>query len=289
VSSSSLPPRSLDPQRRVGQIVAGRYELVALIGTGGQGAVYRARDRRAGDEVALKLVASRDPDAVERTFREAQVMCQLHGTAAVRVLHQVRADDGALGLVLELLQGADLAHVIDRREAEGKRADAAFLAPIFEPVVATLEAAHDHGIVHRDIKTTNIFVTGDGGVRLLDFGFAKLLRAPQITAADAVAGSPSYLAPEVWLRGSTHADPLVDVYALGVVLFRVLGGRMPFEGTVLELMQLATTAKRPSLHALRPDLRATVDDWVAHVLAIEPSARFQRPLAAWRALLSCLD
>src|SRR5438105_8367506 len=184
-----MPPRSLDPLRRVGQIVAGRYELVALIGTGGQGAVYRARDRKGGDEVALKLVASRDPDAVERTFREAQVMCQLRDTAAVRVLHQVRADDGALGLVMELLHGADLAHVIERREAEGVRAGAAFLAPLFEPVVATLETAHAHGVVHRDVKTSNVFVLADGGVRLLDFGFAKLLRAPQITAQDAVAGS----------------------------------------------------------------------------------------------------
>ena len=96
----------------------------------------------------------------------------------------------------------------------------------------TLEAAHDRGIVHRDVKTTNVFVTREGDVRLLDFGFAKLLRAPSITGADTVAGSPSYLAPELWLKGSSYADPLVDVYALGVVLFRVLGGRLPFEGTV---------------------------------------------------------
>jgi len=265
----------------------GSYETLDVIGRGGLGTVFRARSS-AGDEVALKLVASRDPDAVERTFREAQVMCQLKDTAAVRVLHQVRADDGALGLVMELLHGADFHHVIERREAARAPVDAKFLAPIFEPIIATLEAAHDHGIVHRDLKLTNIFVLLDGGVRLLDFGFAKLLRAPQITAENAVAGSPSYLAPEIWLRGSSYADPLVDVYALGVVLFRALAGRMPFEGTVLELMQLATTAKRPSLHALRPDLSPSVDAWVEHVLAIKPTDRFQRPLAAWRALVSCI-
>jgi serine/threonine-protein kinase len=290
---SSLPPLSFDPKRRLGQVVAGRYELVELIGAGGQGSVYRANDRQDGDTVAIKILASRDPDAVERMFREAQIMSQLRNTAAVHVLHQVRTGDGALGLVMELLHGVDLTIALERREAAGVRADRAFVVRLFEPIVATLEAAHEHGIVHRDMKTSNVFVLDDarggGGVRLLDFGFAKLLRAPAITAAEMVAGSPSYLAPEVWLRGSSYADPLVDVYGLGVVLFRVLGGRLPFEGTMHELMQAATTARRPSLRALRPDLRESVDAWVEHVLAIEPSVRFQRPAAAWRALLACFE
>jgi serine/threonine-protein kinase len=271
--------------------VAGRYEILDLIGAGGQGVVYSARDRVAGDSVALKVLTSQDPDAVERMFREAEIMSKLAHTAAVRVLHQVRCDDGAFGLVMELLVGEDLNATLERREAAGMLGDRAFLERVFAPIVETLEAAHEHGIVHRDIKTSNIFIVDDahgGDVRLLDFGFAKLLRAPNITAANTVAGSPSYLAPELWLKGSLYADPLVDVYSLGVVLFGVLAGRLPFAGTVLELMQQATTARRPSLRALRPDLGADIDVWVEHVLAIKPADRFQRPIAAWRALQACL-
>ena len=119
MSTSSLPPRSIDPTRRIGQLVANRYELAEVVGSGGQGAVYRAHDRVAGDEVALKVLTSRDPDAVERMFREAQVMSQLVDTAAVRVLHQARTGDGALCLVMELLRGEDLGALLERHRSGG--------------------------------------------------------------------------------------------------------------------------------------------------------------------------
>jgi serine/threonine-protein kinase len=277
-------------RRRNGDVIAQRYRLLEVIGMGGQGAVYRAHDDETKKDVAVKVLASRDPDAMERAFREASVMSQLEGTAAVHMLAEARADDGALALVMELLRGRDLGDELEEREKNGLRADRSYLEKTFDPVVQTLARAHALGIVHRDIKTNNIFVLEDGrGVRVLDFGFAKLLRAPKITSLDTVAGSPSYLAPEVWLNGSSDADPLVDVYALGVVLYRVLGREMPFVGgSISELMRRVVSGPRPSLHALRPDLPSAVDGWVEHVLAIPRARRFASVNAAWRALLTCL-
>jgi serine/threonine-protein kinase len=258
---------------------------------GGQGAVYGARDERTGNGVAVKVLTSRDPNAVERMFREAQAMSQLRGLAAVQVIDHVHADDGALALVMELLRGRDLHDVLEDREARGILADRAFLERTLDPIVRTLEAAHQHGIVHRDIKTNNIFVLDDahgGGVRLLDFGFAKLPRTSKITDIDAIAGSPSYLAPEVWLKGSSSSDPLVDVYAFGVVLFRVVARKLPFSGnSIPDLFGIVTSAPRPSLHALRPDLPRIIDGWVEQVLAVSPAHRFANVTAAWRALLTC--
>lgn len=271
--------------------MAERYELLDILGSGGQSVVYRARDRVDGDMVAVKILGWNDPDACERMFREARVMSELHGTAAVRVLHQVQTHDGIMGLVMELLAGKDLATCLEERERAGVRADKDFVAQVFEPIVRTLHEAHARGIVHRDIKTENIFLTEgpEGpGVRLIDFGFAKLLRSPTITAQEVVAGSPSYFAPEVWLEGSSSADTRVDVYALGVAIYRTLAGTLPFHGDPLALMQAVMAEERPSLHARRPDLNPAIDGWVVHALARDPARRFQHVAALWRALMACL-
>ncbi len=282
---------SIELRGRTGEIVEGRYELLDLLGSGGQSVVYRARDRVDGDLVALKILAWNDPDACERMFREAHVMCQLQGTSAVRVLHQGTTTDGAMVLVMEYLDGEDLGTFLTRSEPRGFRADRRFVERIFSPIVQTLDAAHRLGIVHRDVKAENVFLVREAtgpGVRLLDFGFAKLLRARSITADEVVAGSPSYFPPEVWQEGSSRADTRVDVYALGVLIFRCLGGKMPFSGDTLELMQAALASERPSLHALRGDLSPDLDAWIRQALAIRPEDRFQSVTAMWRALLSCM-
>lgn len=279
---------------RTGDVLGGRYELGPILGHGGQSLVFRARDRIDGDEVAIKVVhgAVGDPDALERIFREAQSLSQLIGTSAVRVLHQVRTPDGGFALVMELLEGQDLEARLREMEARGERPTRAFLEEIFPPIVATLEAAHSRGLVHRDLKSENIFIgdpsRGTTGVRLLDFGFVKLLRSPRITGGEVVAGSPHYIAPETFMRGAGSVDARADVYSLGVLLFRTLAGRPPFTGTVVEIMRDAVTAERPSLHALRPDLSPDVDEWVKQALAIDPEERFTTVTATWRALLACL-
>jgi serine/threonine-protein kinase len=276
---------------RSGQILGGRYELVGLLDKGGQGSVYRALDRRAGDYVAIKVLAeswSNRPDWRERMFREARALTSLTGTAAVRVLDQGWTDDHSLYLVMELLQGFDLETYMDRLEKSGQHLPLNLVTPIFGPVVETLELAHDRGILHRDLKPANIFLIERGGVRLLDFGFAKFVRERGLTAAGFIAGSPSFIAPEIW-KDSQSIDQRIDVYSLAAVIFRVLAGRPPFfHKELVEILKMVTTAPRPSLHQLRPDLPASVDDWVQQALAIDPADRFMRVRAMWNALRGTL-
>jgi serine/threonine protein kinase len=282
--------RSLPPDR-TGHVIGGRYQVQSLLGEGGQSSVYRARDLRAGDEVALKVLKSgADADMTERMFREARAMAQLQGTAAVRVLDQGWTDDGAMCLVTELLDGRPLDEVLEAREAAGTRADVATVLRLMEPVVQTLHAAHEIGIVHRDLKPANIFVLSEargGGVRLIDFGFAKFQRLRGLTADDMIAGSPSYIAPESWLGKREVVDHRIDVYSLGAVIFRCLAGRAPFVSTELStLLREVTSGARPSLHALRPDLPPEIDDWVRQALTIDPAQRFQGVVALFRAFQS---
>jgi serine/threonine protein kinase len=280
--------RSQPPPNRVGHTIGGRYEVLSLLGEGGQSAVYRARDKRAGDEVALKVLKpGESPEATERMFREARAMASLQGTAAVRVLDQQWADDGAMCLVTELLEGAPLDEALLAFESKGERAPIPWILSLVGPVVTTLAAAHGMGIVHRDLKPANIFVISEargGGVRLLDFGFAKFVRLRGLTAAGMVAGSPSYIAPETWQGRHDAIDHRIDVYALGGVIFRCVGGQAPFTAKDLtQLLREVTAAPRPSLLALRPELGPDIDDWVTHALAIDPAERFQSVTALFRA------
>lgn len=276
-------------------MLAERYELLSLLGRGGQSAVYRAKDQRNGNEVAVKvLVPNTDPQSVERMYREAIAMSKLADTtAAVKIFEQISEPDGTRAIVMELLHGWDLLHYLEHREAKGQRMSTRSIRGLAEPLVDTLEAAHAIGIVHRDIKPPNIWVVHDshgGGVRLLDFGFAKLQRAAAITSSDQVAGTPTFIAPEVFVQGAAKADSRADVYSLAVVFFRVLSGRVPFEGeSLVDLLKKVTSAPRPSLHALRPDLPKSVDEWVQQALAANRDSRFNGVRPMWNALLACLD
>lgn len=284
--------RSLPPPNRIGRVIGQRYQVIGRLGEGGQSAVYRARDLRDGDEVALKILKpGADAESTERMFREARAMASLQGTAAIRVLDQVWTEDGSMCLVAELLEGQPLDELLDSIEANGGRADVASVVRLIDPVVSTLHHAHEMGIVHRDLKPANIFVLSaarGGGVRLIDFGFAKFQRMRALTAQGMVAGSPSYIAPETWMGRNDVTDHRIDVYALGAVIFRCLAGQPPFvsTGDLMHLLRDATSAPRPSLHAFRPDLDPSIDDWVQLVLAIKPEERFQGVTASWRAFRS---
>jgi serine/threonine-protein kinase len=279
---------------RLGQVVGKRYRLEAVLGKGGQSIVYAARDLRDGDEVAVKVHAdaiAQDSEFRERMFREAQALAILHGTSAVRILDQQWTDDGALCLVMERLHGHDFEEWLHERESRGQRCDVATLIATFDPVVETLEFAHSHGIVHRDLKPGNIYLVDPargGGVRLLDFGFAKFVRVRGLTREGVVAGSPSYIAPEAWRGNPATLDHRIDVYSLGAIAFRALAGRPPFVADDLaQLLRAVTSGERPSLHALRPDLPPAVDDWVRQALAIDPDQRFLRVRGMYSAVRAC--
>jgi eukaryotic-like serine/threonine-protein kinase len=266
-----------------------RYELFGVIGSGGQGVVYRAFDHWTGRPVAIKVLASkaaRQPQAAERLSREQQALAALKGTAAVEVLDVYRSHDGELCLVMELLTGTSLDAYLSDLEARGERMELFRVAEIFDPLVDTLEVAHKAGIIHRDLKPANVFLLEDGGVRLLDFGMTRLRTSTPLTADGTVMGSPSFMAPEAWKGQSTAVDHRADVYSLGIILFRVLAGELPFSGQSLyEKMVGSTKSERPSLHAKRPDLPSDVDEWVFLALAIDREQRFQNVRALWNAFL----
>jgi serine/threonine-protein kinase len=262
----------------VGEVVAGRYEVAEQIGAGGQALVYRAIDRHKGQPVALKMLpgnAQEDPSAVERMVREQQAMVTLAGTSAVGFVDLCHSDSGAVCLVMELLEGEDLEARLEALENRSEHMPLAEVLRILSPIVDTLDKAHAVGIVHRDLKPANIFLARpDDRPRLLDFGFSRMKSSNQVTALGQVMGSPSYIAPEMWLGSAAAADHRADVYSFGVIVFRMLAGCLPFEGGDLrEKLAQATTAARPSLHALRSDLPVAVDEWVEQSLAIDRERR----------------
>jgi serine/threonine protein kinase len=278
----------------VGTVVAERYELVSVIGQGGHGIVYRAMDRTTRRGVAVKMLSdgfANEPEYAARLAREQEALVALAGTSAVAVYDLCRAPNGSLCLVMELLDGIDLEKHLTELEAKGERLSLSRLSSIIEPIVDTLERAHDAEILHRDLKPANIFLLSDGeGVRLFDFGLSRKKTAARLTVMGTIMGSPSYIAPEVWKGRSDELDSRVDVYSLGVILFRALSGRLPFEGNSLQDSYLkTTTAPRPSLHALRPDLPRKVDEWVKQALAVDRTRRFETVRELWNALLRALS
>jgi len=279
--------------RRIGQVVSDRYVLAELIGKGGHSVVYRALDRQGGPNVAIKVLQDEFAGNEEysvRLVREHRIMTLLVGTAAVRVRGLATSPDGAVCLVMELLRGRDLDDVLVEAEAEGRRLPVERLVQVLTPIVATLEKAHSLGIIHRDIKPGNIYVLGTDGVRLIDFGLSKIDNARPLTRDGMIMGSPSYIAPEVWKGDSRILDFRMDIYSFGAIVFRALGGRVPFDSpNIRDKVKLITSAPRPSLHELRDELPESIDAWVAQVLAIDPDQRFRRVRAAWNALLDTLD
>jgi serine/threonine protein kinase len=281
-----------DERARTGQVIGQRYELLDVVGRGGQGIVYRARDRWSEREVALKLLggkAMRGPQVLERLMREQQAMIALKGTAAVELFDVCRGNQGELCLVMELLRGVDLDEHLYNIEQRGERLSLARIVEIIDPIVTTLETAHAAGILHRDLKPANVFLLERGGVRLLDFGMARLKKSAPLTAAGTVMGSPSFMAPEAWQGVSDLMDHRADVFSLGVILFRLLAGELPFGGTSLQEKYARTTSgARASLARARPDLPRALDDWAATALALDREERFGNVRALWTALLDLL-
>jgi serine/threonine-protein kinase len=224
--------------------------------------------------------------------REALAMARLRGTSAVYVHGMATAQDGMLYVAMEMLYGKDFEDYLLEAEKVGGRIKGVKLLEVLRPVAATLHEAHRQGIIHRDLKPSNVFIVDPergGGVRLLDFGLAKLLDAGTLTNDGMIAGTPSYIAPEAWRGTSKTLDHRIDVYSLGVIVFRALSGKLPPPSSdVLEICRWATSGERPSLRALRSSLPASIDPWVQRALAIKPEQRFQTIAEAFGALEAIL-
>ncbi len=278
-----------------GDVINNRYRILERLGSGAHGVVYRARDLETRGELALKFLGEGkglDPELSRRMEREALAMARLRGTSAVYVHGMATAQDGMLFVAMEMLYGKDFEDYLGEAEKLGGRIKAARLLEVLRPVASTLERAHRQGIIHRDLKPSNVFIVDPdkgGGVRLLDFGLAKLLDASTLTTDGMIAGTPSYIAPEAWRGTSKTLDHRIDVYSLGVIVFRALSSRLPPPSTnLLDICRWATTGERPSLHALRSSLPAAIDPWIQKALAIFPEQRFQSVAEAFGALEAVL-
>lgn len=211
------------------RVVCDRYELIEILGRGGMGVVWRARDRRLKREVAIKeveippAIPDRDRAALQaRALREARAAARLSRSSAVTVF-DVQQEDGRAYLVMELVDAPSLAQLVaDEGPLEAPRA-----AQIGLDVLDALEGAHGAGIVHRDVKPGNVMVPSEGTAKLADFGIASLKDDPKITQTGLLLGSPSYMAPEQ--AEGTGSGPETDLWALGATLFFVVEGHAPFD------------------------------------------------------------
>jgi len=264
------------------QLLEDNYALERVIGCGGAGIVVAARHLRLGLRVALKFLRPdkpRDPEALGRFVREGQIMARVRSPHVARMLDIGRLPNGEPFLVMEYLEGCDLAALLDAR---GPLSSAEAVAYVRQ-AAAGLAAAHAHGIIHRDLKPSNLFLTlspnGAPLVKLVDFGTAEPsgnaeANARELTGKPTDTGSPPFVAPEQ-LRAERPADAKSDIWALGAVLFTLLAGRSPFERPYLSETYLAILSGRiPDLTAMRPDIERPLALVIERCLAAEPEQRF---------------
>ena len=274
----------------------GAYEIVAPLGAGGMGEVYRARDTRLGREVAIKVVSERllnDPTALARFEREARAVATL-SHPNILAIHDFGSENGAAFAVMELLDGEPLDRGIATAQLSPRRA-----LEIAVSIVDGLASAHAKGIVHRDLKPANVFITRDGHVKILDFGLAKQnafstvppasdQTLPAETEPGVILGTLGYMSPEQ-VKGDP-VDERTDIFSLGCVLYEMLSGRRPFRGDTQAETLAAILRDRPA--ALADALPLRIDALVGRCLEKDPDQRFQsaRDLAyALREILSSSD
>src|SRR6185437_2457828 len=277
-----------DPKQ--GDIIDGRYQLGAELGRGGHGVVFRGIDTQTSEPVAVKVLRqniSDDPQYSVRLWREAQSLRMLWGESVVRVHRFGHDAEGYVYMVMEMLEGETLEQYLNDLEDFGCRMSSFEVLRTLDPVARALHTAHTKGIIHRDVKPANIFRIEQelgGGVRLMDFGLVKMQGAEQLTQVGMIAGSPSYIAPEVWR--AQEFDHRIDVYSLAAVVFRCLSGRVPFSAASnLELFMKVLKDPRPRLSPVRPELSPEIDEWIARSLAVDVNQRYPYVTVMWNDLI----
>ena len=252
---------------REGELVAGKYRVGTIIGVGGMGVIVAARHEQLDQPVAIKFVrgeALGNDEAVQRFLREARAAAKLKSEHVAKVLDVGTLETGVPYMVMELLEGSDLARTIADQGPVAVEVAADWIAQACE----ALAEAHAAGIVHRDLKPQNLFlartVGGAAKIKVLDFGVSKssgtMTGGPggALTRTSAMLGSPLYMAPEQ-MRSSRDVDARTDIWALGVVLFELLSQRWPFEAETLPELCLKVVSDPPrSLREMRPDLPEAV-------------------------------
>ncbi len=265
------------PTKEIGAILDGRYEVKGLIGRGGMARVYLAEDVHTRRAVAVKILnrdIARDRVARERFLREIEVAASIGHPNVVQVLDAgERPGGGAPFIVLEFLHGESLGDLLRR---DGHVEDA-FTVPMMARAASALAAAHRAGIIHRDVKPDNLFLVGERGapysLKVVDFGMAKLTEAASLSQTGMALGTLAYIAPEQAL--GDPVDARTDVYGLGVVIYRMVTGQLPFDAPqdpTLVAQHLFATPRRPL--ALKPSVDPRLEAVILNAIRKRPENRY---------------
>ena len=277
----SVPEAEVPPSTG---LVGGKYRLVKLIGRGGMGSVWEARHCNLGTPVAIKFIEAEYANSAEarsRFDKEAKAAATIQSKHAIQILDNGVTDEGKPYIVMELLQGEPLDKRIDRLG----QLTLQDTARILQQVSRGLSKAHERGIIHRDLKPENVFIVhndddDDEVAKVLDFGIAKIQSSPHSpgitssTKTGAVLGTPFYMSPEQ-ARGLRNVDHRTDVWSLGVIAFKCVTGKLPFDGeSVGDLLVKICTAPIPLPSHSVPGLPPAFDSWFMRALEREPDRRF---------------
>jgi serine/threonine protein kinase len=281
MSAASSPPNP-DLPIQVGDVLAGKYRVEQVLGVGGMGIVVQARHLDLDEKVALKFLlpqAMQSQEATERFIREAKAAVRLRSEHVARVRDVGKLDNGSPYMVMEFLDGADLSRVVQTAGSLTVEESVAFVLQACEAIAE----AHSLGIIHRDLKPQNLFVTrrvdGRPLVKVLDFGISKSIDAQggglSLTRTSSIMGSPLYMSPEQ-MRSSKNVDQRSDIWGLGVILYELLTGRVPFEAEAIPELCLKVVqdpAEPPK--SIRPEISEGLNAVVLKCLEKEPSRRFE--------------
>jgi len=268
-------------------LVAGKYQLIKMIGRGGMGSVWEARHTSLGTRVAIKFIETEYANSAEARSRfdnEAKAAATIQSKHAIQIYDHGVTDDGKPYIVMEMLTGEPL----DKRIERLGRMPLQDLARIFQQVARGLGRAHERGIIHRDLKPENIFLVltpddDDEVAKVLDFGIAKIKgtagqQLSNSTKTGAVLGTPYFMSPEQ-ARGMRDIDHRTDLWSLGVIAFKCVTGVLPFDGESLgDLLVKICTSQVPVPSQVLPGLPAAFDAWFARALDRDPQKRFASAL-----------
>jgi tetratricopeptide (TPR) repeat protein/predicted Ser/Thr protein kinase len=254
-----------------GTLLAGRYELLEVLGKGGMGAVYKAWDIELDRGVAVKVIRPEladDPKTLQRFKQELILARQVTHKNVIRIF-DLGTQEGIKFITMELVEGRDLSHLLTERQFQPLEA-----AHTMRQVSRALEAAHAEGVIHRDLKPQNIMVDNTGRVLVMDFGLARSLEMSGLTQTGTVLGTPAYMSPEQAKGGVL--DERSDLFSLGVIFYELLTSQAPFQAdTVWGTLLRRTEGPPPPPTNIVPDLPAALNDIVLKCLAIDPAERFQ--------------
>ncbi len=257
----------------------GKYRIVARLGRGGMAEVYKAYQPGLDRYVAIKVLhsyLSDDPDFIGRFEREARAIANLRHPNIVQIF-DFDVEDDLYYMAMEFIDGPTLKAELRERSQQGKIFSPEESARIMAALCDAIDYAHRHGMVHRDLKPANFIINRDGQILVLDFGIAKIVGATQYTVTGAVAGTPAYMSPE---QGQgKRGDNRSDIYSLGVVLYEMMTGRVPFDAdTPFAVIMKHITDPLPMPRSIKPDIPEAVERVILKALAKDPDDRYQSAL-----------